>query len=87
MLSPYRIINLFVNFNTTGKPASKFRKVLYKLGFMRFDTNTFFRPTAPAKVDEVMESITAATVCPMTVRVMRITDKQWTNAAVIIGKD
>jgi len=87
MLSKYKLTHLFVNFNTTGKSAAKFRKALCKLGFMRFDLNTFFRPTAPDKVDEITAAIEAATMRPMTVKIIRITDKQWTDAKVMIGKE
>jgi len=86
-LSKYEITNLFVNFNTSGKTAAKFRKTLVNLGFMRFDVSTYFRPTAPDHVDGIMSEIEKATVTPMTVRVLRITDKQWTDAKIIIGKD
>lgn len=86
-LSKYEITNLFVNFNTSGKTAANFRKTLVNLGFMRFDVSTYFRPTAPDKVAGIMDAIAEATVTPMTVRVLRITDKQWTDAKIIIGKD
>jgi len=86
-LSKYELTTLFVNFNTSGKTAAKFRKTLVNLGFMKFDVSTYFRPTSPAKVAEIMDAIAEATVTPMTVRVLGITDKQWTDAKIIIGKD
>ena len=87
MISKYRSTHLFVNFLAeSGKPSKKFRRLLVKLGFIRFDTNTYFRPTAPAKVDEIMVGIEKAAPYASTVRVLRITDKQWTDTKIIIGK-
>lgn len=87
MISKYRLTHLFVNFLVPTESGKKFRRELTKLGFMKFDVNTYFRPTAPGKVDEIMVKIEKTTPYASTVRVMRITDKQWTDAKVLIGKD
>lgn len=79
MISKYRLTHLFVTFNI-GSP--KFKRTLLKIGFMKFDTHTYFRPTSPTKVEEILTAVDMAVPHAATVRVIRITDKQWTDAKV-----
>jgi len=85
--APIEPVFLFVNFLATPETRGGLIRGLKRAGFMRFDTNTYFRPTAPAKADEVMAAVEAMTPRAASVRVMRITDTQWTSAKVFIGKD
>jgi len=84
---PFDAVHIFVNFLATSATRPGLIRGLKRAGFVRFDTNTYFRPTAPAKADEVMAAVEAMTPRAASVRVMRITDTQWTSAKVFIGKD
>ncbi|HPU86559.1 MAG TPA: hypothetical protein PLE60_14625 [Candidatus Latescibacteria bacterium] len=87
MISKYRLTHLFVNFIATPESRGSLIRGLKRAGFVRFDTNTYHRPTAPEKVDEVLAEVEAATPRAATTWVIRITDKQWTDTRVFIGKD
>jgi hypothetical protein len=87
MLSKYRITHVWVNFTVTPETRKRFIRALKIAGFMRFDTNTYFAPFIPKKVDSLFDYIERITPRAATVRVWRITDMQWTDARVFIGKD
>lgn len=78
---------LFLHFHVTPETRRGFVRALLRAGYFRFDTSTYCRPTAPAKVADAMSEIESITPCAATVNVMTLTDKQWTDTRVFIGKD
>ncbi len=89
MISHYRLTHLFVNSLIRGSRIERrrFIRKLNDLGFMRFDVNTYHKSTVEDRIEGIINEIEAAVPYGATVRVMRITDKQWTDTKVFIGRE